>query len=574
MKRKTLIALTTGLFSFAAIALSGALILNNSHFLRSFVAHGEPDQGSYTITAADFPVSGNGSISVGGETWNYEGATVNGNTVTISGILYSNSFSGTSVSNQRRGDGYTRIVIGGLDKSQAVGLVLYEKTVNQSVKNTITNVTEDLDLTVGGTIASADRRGLQFAQGVGSSFSFTSMTFYYACTTITPEVHMNNSAISFDKGATFNTSAYTVDVYEGDTVSYAWSSSDTDVVTVVGNGLNALLTAVDAGNATVTCTATVNGVDYSGSMSVRVNDVPATVVNMDILDTSGIQGAGVFCRFSPQSGSTTANALDTYTASVDVEFADPNVNNAVNHYVLQEKSDASYTAYVVMDSAVGLDGAFTVTAEFRDDPNNTIYRATWHFDNGALAQELNLNIASDTVVVGTPATLTASKGYYLEGTPTFTFASSDTSVLTLSVNDNVATLTGVAAGQSTVTVTMTLGGETYTKSIVITVITGTTEVPLTITAANWGGSGCQFMNDMQFAQTEGTFQLSDYTVNVTVTGASFTYSGVGACLQGAAIYLTFTGAPAASDEYTVHCELARGSNVYTFTVSFVGTTMQ
>ena len=94
MKRKSLIALTTGLFSFAAIALSGSLILNNSGFLRSFVAHGEPDQGSYTITAADFPVSGNGSISVGGETWNYEGATISGSTVSISGVFYTNSYSG------------------------------------------------------------------------------------------------------------------------------------------------------------------------------------------------------------------------------------------------------------------------------------------------------------------------------------------------------------------------------------------------------------------------------------------------------------------------------------------------
>ena len=121
---------------------------------------------------------------------------------------------------------------------------------------------------------------------------------------------------------------------------------------------------------------------------------------------------------------------------------------------------------------------------------------------------------------------------------------------------------------------MTLGEDTYTKSILITVTAGMNEVPLTITGANWGGSGCQFMNDMQFAQTEGTFNLADYTVNVTVTGVSFTYSGIGACLQGAAIYLTFTAAPAASDEYTVHCELSRGSNVYTFTVSFIGTDMQ
>ena len=570
MKRKSFIALTTGLFSLAAIAVSGALILNHTGVLKSFVAHGEPDQGSYTITAADFNVNGNGSLTVGGEHWNFEGASVSGNTVTISGILYTNSFSGSSVANNRRGDGYTRIVISDLDKSQAVGLVLYEKALNQSIKNTIVDITPDLDLTVGGTIAGADRRGLQFAQGAGGSFSFTSMTFYYACTTVTPEVHINEASLSVGVGETGQLTTSTVDVYEGDNPTYAWASSDEDVATVDNTGL---VTGVGAGNTDITVTMTIGGVDYTDTLGIEVTAASATVVDMSILDSSRIQGAGLFCMFNPSSASVTAAQLNGFTRTTIVEFANV-TDNAVNFVNYQDTLDNSYTAYVVMESAVGLNGAFTVTADFKDNPNNTIYRAVWHFDQGALAQELNLNIASDTVVVGTPATLTASKGYYLEGTPTFSFASSDTNVLTISANDNVATLTGVAAGTSTVTVTMTLGEETYNKSVVITVITGTTEVPLTITGANWGGSGCQFMNDMQFAQTEGTFQLSDYTVNVTVTGASFTYSGVGACLQGSAIYLTFTGAPAVTDEYTVHCELARGSNVYTFTVSFVGTTMQ
>ena len=571
MKRKSLIALTTGLFSFAAIALSGSLILNNSGFLRSFVAHGEPDQGSYTITAADFPVSGNGSISVGGETWNYEGATISGSTVSISGVFYTNSFSGADAADGRRGDGYTRMVINGFDKSDADGLVVYEKSVTQAVKNTITDVTADLDLTVGGTIDGKDRRGLQFAQGAGGSFSFTSMTLYYACTAVTPEVHINETSLTVGVGETATVSTSVSDVYPSDVKTFAFSSSDENIATVDEYGI---VTGVAAGNATITVTMTVNGHDYTDSLEIEVTAAAATVVEMSTLDSSRIDGAGIFCYFNPSTGSVTAAQLNNFVRNTTIEFADPNTQNAINFVNYQDTFDNSYTAYVVMNSAVGLNNAFTVTSDFRDNANNTIYRAVWHFDNGALAQELNLSIASDTVVVGTPATLTASKGYYLEGTPTFAFQSSDTNVLTLSVNDNVATLTGVTAGTSTVTVTMTLGEDTYTKSILITVTAGMNEIPLTITGANWGGSGCQFMNDMQFAQTEGTFNLADYTVNVTVTGVSFTYSGIGACLQGAAIYLTFTAAPTASDEYTVHCELSRGSNVYTFTVSFIGTAMQ
>ena len=561
----------SSLFSFGAIALTGALVLNNKGVFKSFLAKADPDQGSYTITAADFSVNGSGSLIAGGENWNYEGATISGNTVTISGVLYSNSFSGSDAASGRRGDGYTRMVINGLDKSSAVGLVLYEKSVTQAVKNTITDITSDIDLTVGGTIDGKDRRGLQFAQGAGGSFSFTSITLYYACTSVTPEIQINETTFTVGVGETGQLSTSIADVYPSDTVSYAWSSSDEDVATVDASGV---VTGVAAGNSTITVTMTVNDHDYTDSLEITVNAAAATVVELATLDTSRIEGAGIFCRFDPSSASVTAAQLDTYTVSLDVEFDDSSVSNAVNHYTLQDKGDSSYTAYVVMDSAVGLDGAFTAQADFKDNTNNIIYRAIWHFDNGTLAQELNLNIASDTIVVGTPATLTASKGYYLDGTPTFAFESSDTSVLTLTVNDNVATLNGVAAGTSTVTVTMTLGGETYNKSIVITVTSGMTEIPLTITSANWGGSGCQFFNDMSFANTEGTWQLSDYTVNVTVTGASFSYSGTGACLQGSAIYLTFNAAPAASDEYTIHCELGRGSNVYTFTVSFAGTEMQ
>ena len=135
------------------------------------------------------------------------------------------------------------------------------------------------------------------------------------------------------------------------------------------------------------------------------------------------------------------------------------------------------------------------------------------------------------------------------------------------------TLNGVAAGTATVTVTMSLNGESYVKAKTITVTGGMNEVALTITNAAWGGAGCQFFNDMQFAQDEGTFQLSDYSVNVEVTGVSFSYSGLGACLQGSAIYLTFTAAPGPTDQYTISCSLGRGSNLYTFSVSFLGTDM-
>lgn len=560
-----------GLFSFSAIAVSGALALNHSGLIRSMIARaGVQSSASYTIQATDFN-AGDGTITVGGTRWRYTNSKRTATTVTLSGVLHTLDYSGDSASGGRRGNGYTRMVFNGLNLDQQNGLVYHLKDVNGALTKTANPVSADVDLTFGGTVASSERRGIEFAQGTGSSFTFTSLTLYYDCVDVSPEVHITETEMSVGVGETGQLHTSTVDVTSADSPTYSWASDNEDVATVDNNGL---VTGVGAGSANITVTMTIGENTYTDSLEVSVTAAAATVVEMAILDTSRIEGAGIFCRFSPSSASVTAAQLDTYTVSLNVEFADPNVNNAVNHYTLQEKSDSSYTAYVVMDNANGLNGAFTAQADFKDNANNTIYRAVWYYDGGKLAEELNLSVASDTVVVNDTLLLTASKGFFMEGTPTFAFESSDTDVLTLTVNDNVATLHGITAGTSAVTVTMTLGGETYTKSILITVTAGMNEIPLTITGANWGGSGCQFLNDMAFAQTEGTFQLSDYTVNVTVTGASFSYSGVGACLQGAAIYLTFNAAPAADDEYTIHCELGRGSNVYTFTVSFIGTEMQ
>ena len=455
MKRKSLIALTTGLFSFAAIALSGSLILNNSGFLRSFVAHGEPDQGSYTITAADFPVSGNGSISVGGEIWNYEGATISGSTVSISGVFYTNTFSGADAADGRRGDGYTRMVINGFDKSSAVGLVVYEKSVTQAVKNTITDVTADLDLTIGGTIDGKDRRGLQFAQGAGGSFSFTSMTLYYACTAVTPEVHINETSLTVGVGETATVSTSVSDVYPSDVKTFAFSSSDENIATVDEYGV---VTGVAAGNATITVTMTVNGHDYTDSLEIEVTAAAATIVEMSTLDSSRIQGAGLFCMFNPSTGGVTAAQLNDFTRTTTVEFADPNTQNAVNFVNYQDTFDNSYTAYIVMNSAVGLNNAFTVTSDFRDNANNKIYRAVWHFDNGTLDTEIHLSASGFSVNEGEDLEITASKASWLEGTATFSFESLDTSVFTVAAVDNVATVTGVAEGSATLRITMNVAG--------------------------------------------------------------------------------------------------------------------
>ena len=468
MKKKKLVVLIASVSALAASAAVALAVnkkgLSNPMFTRA----GTIEHGSYTITAANLN-NGNGDFEVGGERWHYEGVSVDGNTVTLTGLMYTVTRSGQTTAANRRGNGYTRMAFENLNLESAVGVVYHEFDVNWTLKKGGNALSADNDLTFGGTVDASDRRGVQIVQGNPSSLSFTSLTMYYDCTDVVPQVEITNESLSVGVGEDGQLTASKSDVYDGDVVSYSWASDDEDVATVVGNGLNATVTGVAAGSANITITMTVNGVNYTDTLGVTVTAAAAEVIDMSVLNTSMIQGAGIFCRFDPSSASVTANQLDTYTASVVLEFADPNVENGVNFYNLQDKGNNSYTAYIVCDNAVGLSGAFTVTVDFKDNTLNKIYRAVFHFDNGQLAPEINLSAESFSVEVGDTLQVTASKASYLDGTPTFEFSSLDENVFTVSSSGAVATITGVSEGSAALRVTMSLNGNPYVVEKTISV---------------------------------------------------------------------------------------------------------
>lgn len=470
MKRKTAALFMTGFLSLTAIAVTGAMVISNKGLLKSFLAKGEVDANSYTLTASNFS-NGSGDISIGGETWHYNNASISGSTVTIQDVMYTTVRSGTSQADGRRGDGYTRMVFADLNLDSASGLVFHETDSTGAVKKGGNTMSADVDLTFDGTVAGADRRGIYFAQGADSSFSFTSLTMHYACTSVSPTVEITTSELSVSVGENGTIKASSSDVYNGDVVSYAWSSSDESVATVSGDSLTGTVSGVSAGNATITVTMTVNGVDHTDSLDISVIEAPSTVTSLAVLDTSAVQGAGIFCRFNPSSAGLTAAQIDGFgLTDYAIAFEDTSVTTVVNNVVLQEKGDSSYTCYVVCNSAAGLSDAFSFTADFKDSTNHIIYRAVWHFDGGNLATEIQLSAASFSVDAGSTLEVTASRASWLDGDATFAFASSDESVFTVSASDNVATISGVAEGSANLQVTMTIGEEQYTlnKSIAVT----------------------------------------------------------------------------------------------------------
>lgn len=462
MKKKPLVALVTGVFTLTAIAVTGAMTLGNSNLL-SIVRADPQAGGSYTFTASDFK-KGSGDINKGAAEWHYNAADVSGSVVTLSGNFYTKAKSGATKNYERRGNGYTSITFNGLDVSSATGLVLYAQHLEAGL--TGFNVEQTITLTGLDSIA---RRGLEFAMG-GGSFSFTSMTVNYECTDVTPTVDIQNSDVQIGVGENALLTAKKYDIFDGDTVSYAWSNGDSGYFTVVGDGLNATVTGVAAGIANVTVTMTVNGKDYTDSIPVTVTAAAATVKEMKVLDGSKIQGAGIFCIFDPSSANVTASQLNGFVRTATLEFADTSITTKINSVNWQDTFDTSYTAYVVCDKADGLNGAFTVTADLKDNANNIIYRSIFHFDGGKIAPEIILTASSFSVDKGDDLEITASKASYIEGTATFAFESLDTDVFTVTSVNNVATVHGVAEGSADLKVTMTVGDDEYVlnKTIAVT----------------------------------------------------------------------------------------------------------
>lgn len=518
MKRKTLLSLTTGIFSFVAIALASSLVIGSNGGLQTFLARGnQADGGSYTLTASDFTAASGDINGKNGERWHYQGASVKDGVVTITGNLYTLNRSGAYIENGRRGNGYTRFTIADLDLSKSVGLVYYLFDANWALKHGGNAVAADNNLTV---FPAAERRGMEFAQAGGSSFSFTSMTFYYDCTDVTPKVDITNIEVQVAVGEHANLATTKSDVYQGDTVSYAWESNNTDTLTVVGDGANATVTGVAAGTATVTVTMTVNGKDYTDSIEVTVTAAQATVVPLNLGEGCRIEGTGIFVWFDTTSTGKTANQMGTLSLEITASGL---TGNAVNRYNLQDYSGNRFCAYTVMGSTVGLNEAFTLTYDFKDNANNTIYRAVAHWNGGALDTEIHLAATSFSVEKGANLEVTATKASWLEGNATFAFASSNDEVFTVTADGNVATVTGVAEGSANLVVTMTIGDDGYTMSKQIAVsaagvehlIVWYTEGEGTQTN-HWQGAGVWMWVDYGAMGYDGLASFSAQKSNMTV----------------------------------------------------------
>ena len=224
---------------------------------------------------------------------------------------------------------------------------------------------------------------------------------------------------------------------DGDSLSYNFSFSDSSKMNASVTGSTVLFTGVAAGTVTVTVTATDTGnltATQTFTLTVQ-NSAPVTSGTMpnETLRVGGsVHDPDVSSYFSDPDGGTltyTASSSDTTKATVSVSGA-----------IVSITAVAAGTATI------------TVTAT---DPGNL--SATQTFTLTVLRQNTAPGPALiPTQTVNTGGTTTLNLASYFsdpDGDPlTYTASSSDTAKATVSLSSATLTITGVAAGNASITV--------------------------------------------------------------------------------------------------------------------------
>ena len=330
-----------------------------------------------------------------------------------------------------------------------------------------------------------------------------------------PEAEQTIPAQTVNKGESVDltVSSYFSDPDE-DELEYTVSSSDTAKVTVGVNGAVVTLTGVAKGEAAVTVTASDGSLTAQQAFTVTVpNGAPEAVdtISARTVNKGESSQLTVSSYFSdPDEDTLGYSVVTSDTAKVTV-----GVNGAVVTLTGVAKGDATVTV-TASDGNLTTQQAFTVTV-----PNG--------------APEAVGTIAAQTVDKGESADLTVSS-YFSdpdEDTLEYTVASSDTAKVTVGINGAVVTLTGVAKGKATVTVTASDGNLTAEQAFTVTVPNGAPEAEDTISAqtVNKGESSELTVSSYFSDPDEDTLEFSVVTsdtakVTVGVSGAVVTLTGV------------------------------------------------
>ncbi len=265
-----------------------------------------------------------------------------------------------------------------------------------------------------------------------------------------------------------NGSPRTVDVADkfsdtNDTLTFTASSDDTNIatatITLIGSGVTVTPLAVDRTDRVVSATITVTATDSAGQTATQtftvsvINPAPrsqGTIANITDLVANG--------------NTQTVDVADKFSDTDDLTFSAR--SNDINIATVGVANDSEVTVTPVAA------GTTTITVTATDIAGQTVEQTfSVSVTNPVPTTVGTIADITDLVANGTPQAVNVT-GNFSDPNDTLTFSatSDDTAIATVTVMDSVVTVTPVAAGTTTITVTATdIAGQTAEQTFSISV---------------------------------------------------------------------------------------------------------
>ena len=297
-----------------------------------------------------------------------------------------------------------------------------------------------------------------------------------------------------------------------DTLTYTASSSDTSKVSVSVSGAVVTVSGVSQGSATVTVTAS------DGSLTAQ-QSFTATVPNR------APEAVGTISAQTVNKGSNAP-------VPVSGNFRDPDMDNLSYSASSSDTSKVSVSVSGAVVTVSGVSqGSATVTVTASDGSLTAQQSFTATVPNRA--PEAVGTISAQTVNKGSNAPVPVSGNFRDPDMDTLTYSasSSDTSKVSVSVTGAVVTLTGVAQGSATVTVTASDGSLTAQQGFTVTVPNRAPRKVGSVSAqsvnknASKGVSVSGKFSDADGDRLDYSARSNSSDVSVTVSGSTVTITG-------------------------------------------------
>ena len=317
-------------------------------------------------------------------------------------------------------------------------------------------------------------------------------------------------------------------------ISYSWTSGSTAVATISGGSSTGTVTGVTSGTATITLTASYGGKNTTATKTVHVHEVSISGDSELFIE----QTLSLSAVISSPSGVSTPSGISYSWTSGTTAVAT----------ISGSSSTASVTGVTNGTSTI------TLTVTF----NSSSISVTKTIN----VYKLNLSGVSLIDKAGSAKRFTASVTGY-DGTPTYSWSSSPTGKVSLSGSGATRSVSPIATGTTTVSVTATINGKTCTKSLSVTVyeltISGTTLVKkgasaTTLTAAIGGYEG-----SVSWSWSSGTSSVA----SLSYTGQTATVSPGSAGSSRITVTATFGGTTATASKNFYVCDVSITSSATT-----------